>query len=281
MIVARDIFRKFPNKYEALIKDLCAKLQEYYEPEAKAAIIWVIGEYAEKITDSEKIIDNFADGFLEEPDRVKLQLLTAAVKLFLKKPEEGEDVIQKVLKLATEEADNPDLRDRAYIYWRMLSTSPQNTKQVVLGEKPHIADDSYNQYDDALVSALIDQISTLGSVYHKTSEELALMQKRAAGVPGVPATTPQPKKEEEETGGSAAEEKKDKKKSKKTRKESADDDQEVEQPKKEKKNEEVKPVKAKKEKEVEVSKPTAPAPTTTGGLIDIDDLLGMGDSQPQ
>jgi vesicle coat complex subunit len=60
------------------------------------------------------------------------------------------------LKLATEESDNPDLRDRAYIYWRMLSTSPQNTKAVVLGEKPHIAYDSYNQYDDTLVSALID-----------------------------------------------------------------------------------------------------------------------------
>jgi AP-1 complex subunit beta-1 len=128
VIVARDIFRKFPNKYDALIKDLCSKLLEYYEPEAKAAIIWIIGEYAEKVTESEKIIDSFADAFLEEPDKVKLQILTAAVKLFLKKPEEGEDVIQKVLKLATEESDNPDLRDRAYIYWRMLSTSPQNTK---------------------------------------------------------------------------------------------------------------------------------------------------------
>jgi AP-1 complex subunit beta-1 len=51
-------------------------------------------------------------------------LLTATVKLYLKKPDEGEDIIQRVLKLATEEADNPDLRDRAYIYWRMLSTSP-------------------------------------------------------------------------------------------------------------------------------------------------------------
>ena len=122
--MARDIFRKFPNKYDALIKDLCAKLPEYYEPDSKAAIIWVVGEYAEKITDSEKLIDSFADGFLEEPDKVKLQILTAAVKLFLKKPEDGEDVIQRVLKLATEEADNPDLRDRAYIYWRMLSTSP-------------------------------------------------------------------------------------------------------------------------------------------------------------
>lgn len=156
MVVAKDIFRKFPNKYESLIKDLCAKLTEYYEPEAKAAIIWIVGEYAEKITDAEKIVDNFADSFLEEPDRVKLQILTSAVKLFLKKPEEGEDVIQRILKLATEEADNPDLRDRAYIYWRMLSTSPQNTKYVVLGDKPNIADDSYNTYDETLVSNLID-----------------------------------------------------------------------------------------------------------------------------
>ncbi len=124
MIVARDIFRKFPNKYEALIKDLCAKLPEFYEPDARASIVWIIGEYAEKILDSEKLIDSFADSFLEDPDKVRLQTLTAAVKLFLKKPEEGEDVIQRILKLSTEEVENPDLRDRAYIYWRMLSSSP-------------------------------------------------------------------------------------------------------------------------------------------------------------
>jgi AP-1 complex subunit beta-1 len=93
VVVAKDIFRKFPNKYESLIKDLCSKLLEYYEPEAKASIIWIVGEYAEKIEESEKIIDGFADSFLEDPDKVKLQTLTAAVKLFLKKPEEGEDVI--------------------------------------------------------------------------------------------------------------------------------------------------------------------------------------------
>lgn len=72
VVVARDIFRKFPNKYEALIKDLVGKLLEYYEPDSKAAIIWIVGEYAEKITDAEKLIDSFADNFLEEPDKVKL-----------------------------------------------------------------------------------------------------------------------------------------------------------------------------------------------------------------
>ena len=67
------------------------------------------------------------DGFLEEPDSVKLAILTGTVKLYLKKPDEGNEMIENVLKLSTEEADNPDLKDRAYIYWRMLSADPQKT----------------------------------------------------------------------------------------------------------------------------------------------------------
>jgi len=36
---------------------------------------------------SQKIIEDYAGEFLEEPDPVKLQILTACVKLYLKKPE--------------------------------------------------------------------------------------------------------------------------------------------------------------------------------------------------
>jgi vesicle coat complex subunit len=57
--------------------------------------------------------------FPDEPPGVQLQLLTATVKLFLRKPTEGpQAMIQLVLSNATSETDNPDLRDRAYIYWR-------------------------------------------------------------------------------------------------------------------------------------------------------------------
>ena len=91
------------------------------------------------------------EGFLEEADAVKLAILTATVKLYLKKPDEGNEMIEKVLKLSTEEADNPDLKDRAYIYWRMLSADPGKTQDVVLSTKPQIAHDSYNIYDEELV----------------------------------------------------------------------------------------------------------------------------------
>jgi AP-1 complex subunit beta-1 len=126
VVVARDIFRRFPNRYEKLVKDLVEKVAEYSEPEARASIAWIIGEQAEKITDCHKVFQEyFISSFLEEPDTVKLQILTASVKLFLKLPDECEDMITNILTTATEQVSNPDIKDRAYIYWRMLSTSPQ------------------------------------------------------------------------------------------------------------------------------------------------------------
>jgi len=47
-----------------------------------------------------------------------------------------------VLKLATDESDNPDLRNRGYIYWRMLSTNPELAKRIILSQKPTISEDS-------------------------------------------------------------------------------------------------------------------------------------------
>ena len=68
--VAKDILRKFPNKYETLIKELSSKFMMFQEPESKASIIWIIGEYAEKIEEAEKKVEVFVESFLEEPIRV-------------------------------------------------------------------------------------------------------------------------------------------------------------------------------------------------------------------
>ena len=44
-----------------------------------------------------------------------MALLTATVKLFIRRPTAASGLLPKVLKMATEEADNPDLRDRVCI----------------------------------------------------------------------------------------------------------------------------------------------------------------------
>lgn len=179
IIVIKDIFRRYPNMYESIIATLCENLDTLDEPEAKASMIWIIGEYAERIDNADELLESFLETFPEEPAQVQLQLLTAAVKLFLKKPtERPQEMIQIVLNNATQETDNPDLRDRAYIYWRLLSTDPEAAKDVVLAEKPTISDDS-NQLDASLLDELLANIATLASVYHKPPDTFVSRVKAA------------------------------------------------------------------------------------------------------
>lgn len=189
VIVIKDIFRRYPNRYESIIATLCDNLDTLDEPLAKASMIWIIGEYAERIDNADELLDSFLETFEEEDPAVQLQLLTATVKCFLKDPEDTQDMVQKVLDMATEESDNPDLRDRGFIYWRLLSTDPEAAKMVVLGDKPVIEDDTF-KLDPGLLNVLIGQIATLSSVYHKPPE--AFVVRRGAG--------------EEEKGGDEEEE---------------------------------------------------------------------------
>ncbi|XP_023551355.1 beta-adaptin-like protein B isoform X1 [Cucurbita pepo subsp. pepo] len=179
IIIIKDIFRRYPNTYESIIATLCESLDTLDEPEAKASMIWIIGEYAERIDNADELLESFLENFPEEPAQVQLQLLTATVKLFLKKPTEGpQQMIQVVLNNATVETDNPDLRDRAYIYWRLLSTDPEAAKDVVLSEKPVIGDDS-NLLDSSLLDELLANVATLSSVYHKPPEAFVTRTKIA------------------------------------------------------------------------------------------------------
>lgn len=166
VIVIKDIFRKYPNQYERIISTLCENLDSLDEPEARASMIWILGEYCDRIDSVDELLTSFLDNFHDENSQVQLQLLTAIVKLFLKRPADTQELVQNVLSLATQDSDNPDLRDRGYIYWRLLSTDPAAAKDVVLAEKPTISEET-DLLEPALLDELICHISTLASVYHK------------------------------------------------------------------------------------------------------------------
>ncbi|XP_039275550.1 AP-1 complex subunit beta-1 [Nilaparvata lugens] len=166
IVVIKDIFRKYPNKYESIISTLCENLDTLDEPEARASMIWIIGEYAERIDNADELLESFLEGFHDENTQVQLQLLTAIVKLFLKRPSDTQELVQQVLSLATQDSDNPDLRDRGFIYWRLLSTDPAAAKEVVLADKPLISEET-DLLEPTLLDELICHISSLASVYHK------------------------------------------------------------------------------------------------------------------
>lgn len=67
--------------------------------------------------------------------QVQLQTLTAVVKSFLKRPDQTQALLQRTLDLATK-CDSPDVRDRAYIYWRLLSTDTGAARVCSLTHSP-------------------------------------------------------------------------------------------------------------------------------------------------
>ncbi|QSS62748.1 adaptor protein complex AP-1 [Histoplasma capsulatum] len=165
-VVIKNIFRKYPNQYEGIIGTIIQNIDELDEPEAKAAVIWIIGQYADRIENSDGFLQDYLATFHDETVEVQLALLTATVKLFIQRPTKGQQLVPQVLKWCTEETDDPDLRDRGYMYWRLLSTDPNAARNIVMGEKPPITAES-EKLNPASLEELCLNVGTLATVYLK------------------------------------------------------------------------------------------------------------------
>merc|ERR1719273_682166 len=207
VIVIKDIFRRYPRKYEKIIVTLCDNLESLNEPEAKASMIWIIGEYAERIVDAGDRLEHFIDSFEEEGAMVQLQLLTSTVKLFLKKPDKAKALVQNVLNLATESSDNPDLSDRSYVYWRLLSTDPTAARKVVLAERPVISAETFSLPPDYL-QTLLANLSSLSSVYHRPPDEFVRGSRSVVFMPYT--ETDKPESDSDESSSEESDEESDK-----------------------------------------------------------------------
>lgn len=65
IVVIKDIFRRYPG-YEGIIPTLCQCIDDLDDPDARGSLIWIVGEYAEKISNAGDILAGFVDGFGEE-----------------------------------------------------------------------------------------------------------------------------------------------------------------------------------------------------------------------
>lgn len=140
VVISVNILRKYPlsKNIDNLISAICmnfnAAVDDHHR--SKAAMAWILGEYAGMITNAAEHIQTvFLDNFLEEPTDVQLSTLTAIVKYYLIYPEEGQEMLQKVLTLATNSIDNPDLKDHALIYLSILTECSENAVDLIMSKK--------------------------------------------------------------------------------------------------------------------------------------------------
>ena len=165
IIVMCDILRKFPGSFESILGNICQNLEQIKEPRAKAAAIWILGEYCDLIDGVDVLLDPFIDTFHDEEPQVQLQILSAFVKVYIFKPDETRDQLQFILNEATKEKCVPDVKNRALIYWRVLSADTQVAKDVVIFGKQTVMDSGV-QFDDAILEELIHNMGTVSGVLH-------------------------------------------------------------------------------------------------------------------
>ena len=185
LISLQTILRKYPSKfnYDDMFKDLVELLNYATETEAKEAAAWLLGEYAEEIYKGAiQTFHRWIETFNTEERAVQLQILTSAVKVFIKYPDECESLISQLLTIATERVGNPDVRDRAYIYWRMLSTDIEKTKDVIFGLRPNIKDDDI-LLEPNFLNCMVQNMGYVSSVFQRKPEDL--FQKSLAEKKGV------------------------------------------------------------------------------------------------
>ena len=166
------------NKALKLIKKINIDLiNSISDAKAKGAAFYIIGEFCTRIPNSTEIISHFVDTFSNDDivSTIKLQILNAAVKNFVNKPEEGEEIVKICLQKGSEESENPDVRDRAYIYWRLLETDPDIAKDMMISEKPPFEfNDDDNLIDSETVDDLIENMTNVSSVYLKKAKDIIM-----------------------------------------------------------------------------------------------------------
>ena len=170
IIGLKDIFRRYPNTFEGAMTIINENLRTLDDPEAKAALIWIIGEYSDRIEGAENQLIKFIDNLKEEPYVIQINILDSATKTFLKcQSEESYNILNQVFDFCTKECENPDVRDRGYMYYRLMTIDPQLASKVIVNEKPRINED-VSGFDDNLLAILMDNLGTMATIYEKPPE---------------------------------------------------------------------------------------------------------------
>ena len=164
IIVFCDILRKFPGMFESVLGKVCNSFESIKEPRAKAAAIWILGEYCELIEGVELLMDSYIDTFHDEQPQVQLQILSSVVKIYINSNETS-DQLQFTLNEATKDYNVPDVKNRAMIYWRILSTDPQVAKDVIIFGKQAVTHSGVN-FDNSILDELIRNMGSASGVLH-------------------------------------------------------------------------------------------------------------------
>lgn len=169
LVLVKDLLRKYPQWSHdciAVVGNISSK--NVQEPKAKAALIWMLGEYCQDMQDAPYVLESLIDSWDDEHSaEVRLHLLTAVMKCFLRRPPETQKALG--VALAAGLADfHQDVHDRALFYYRLLQYNVSVAENVVNPPKQAVSVFADTQSSE-IKDRIFDEFNSLSVIYQKPS----------------------------------------------------------------------------------------------------------------
>lgn len=170
--VLANILRRYPNKNDLLtlvIPVIANNVEVLDKNDALIGYVFLVGSYPKYFSGLSEKLDHFIETFMESDPLLQLAIITAIVKINMTISGTYSLQLQRVLELATQECENADVRDQAYMYWRLLSLeSLQSQQKIILAPLPPI-EDTIPMFNPLVLNDLLHELSTIALVYQKPS----------------------------------------------------------------------------------------------------------------
>ncbi|XP_039018107.1 beta-adaptin-like protein A isoform X2 [Hibiscus syriacus] len=169
LVLVKDLLRKYPQWSHdciAVVGNISSK--NVQEPKAKAALIWMLGEYSQDMQDAPYILESLIENWDEEHSaEVRLHLLTAVMKCFFKRPPETQSALGAALAAGVADF-HQDVHDRALFYHRILRYNVSVAERVVNPPKQAVSVFADTQSSE-IKDRIFEEFNSLSVLYQKPS----------------------------------------------------------------------------------------------------------------
>ncbi|NWZ68892.1 AP4B1 protein, partial [Acrocephalus arundinaceus] len=173
----RDLAWLCPQCTDAVCQALPGCEDTIQDSEGKQALVWLLGTHGEKIPNAPYVLEDFVENVKSEMfPAVKLELLTALVRLFLARPAECQDMLGRLLYYCIEEEQDMAVRDRGLFYYRLLQSGVEEVKRVLCSPKSDPSLGLLGDQSKQPVNAWALDFNTLATVYGRERWALATAQ---------------------------------------------------------------------------------------------------------
>merc|ERR1711865_821466 len=161
-----DLMRKYPAFSEQIVEVIPACLATIEEPEARVAVLWMLGEVGDQLEEGPYLLEPMVEQWDELKHSVRMELMVCTMKMFFKRPPECQKMLGKLLAKATADPSNVDVHDKALLYYRLLDTDVEEAQRIICGPEDKSRVTQFTEDTETEVAdQIFEEFNSLSVIY--------------------------------------------------------------------------------------------------------------------